>query len=153
MHRTTTVSKLLLLSAVVVGIVGGAAEQRPDCVQRVESGLPEAIVIQGHTPKRFSIQERMRFYKTPGVSVVVIEDGAIAWVRGYGVCESGDTNRVTPKTLFQAGSISKPVAALLALSFVQDGRLGLDDDVNELVFAVLPAHQTQGDVFRELRRR
>jgi CubicO group peptidase (beta-lactamase class C family) len=32
--------------------------------------------------------------------------------------------------LFQAGSISKPVAALGALRLVEDGRLSLDDDVN-----------------------
>ena len=114
MNLTTKISRILLLSVVVIGIAGRAAEHSPGRIQRVESGLPEAIVIQGHRPKTFSIQERMRFYKAPGVSVVVIEDGAIAWARGYGVCESGDTNHVTPKTLFQAGSISKPVRSVKA---------------------------------------
>ena len=39
-------------------------------------------------------------------------------------------NGVTSSTLFQAGSISKPVAALGAIVLVQQGRLGLDEDVN-----------------------
>jgi CubicO group peptidase (beta-lactamase class C family) len=34
-----------------------------------------------------------------------------------------------PDTLFQAASISKPVASLLALCLVADGRLSLDDDI------------------------
>ncbi len=38
---------------------------------------------------------------------------------------------VTTKTLFQAGSISKPVAATGALSLVEQGKLSLDDDVNK----------------------
>jgi CubicO group peptidase (beta-lactamase class C family) len=37
---------------------------------------------------------------------------------------------VTPRTLFQAGSVSKPVAAVGALSLVEQGKLALDEDVN-----------------------
>ncbi len=37
----------------------------------------------------------------------------------------------TPKTLFQAGSISKPVAAAAMLALVQEGKLSLDEDVNQ----------------------
>jgi CubicO group peptidase (beta-lactamase class C family) len=37
---------------------------------------------------------------------------------------------VTTKTLFQAGSISKPVAATGMLAMVQQGKLSLDEDVN-----------------------
>ena len=38
---------------------------------------------------------------------------------------------VTPQTLFQAASLSKPVAALAALRLVEQGKLALDQDVNE----------------------
>jgi CubicO group peptidase (beta-lactamase class C family) len=36
-----------------------------------------------------------------------------------------------PRTLFQAGSISKPVAAVGALSLVEKGQLALDESVNQ----------------------
>jgi len=66
----------------------------------------------------------------PGASIALIEDGKIAWAHGYGVKELGDAAEVDATTLFQAGSISKSVAALCALVLVQQGRLELDADVN-----------------------
>ena len=38
---------------------------------------------------------------------------------------------MTTRTLFQAGSISKPVAAAGALALVEQGKLALDEDVNQ----------------------
>jgi CubicO group peptidase (beta-lactamase class C family) len=64
------------------------------------------------------------------VSVAVIDSFRIAWARGYGVREVGSTDPVTTQTLFQAASISKPVAALAALRLVQEGTLDLDENVN-----------------------
>jgi len=71
----------------------------------------------------------MLFYKTPGVSVAVIDNGAIAWTRSYRSQEAGGSELVTVETLFQAASISKPVAALVALRLVGQGKLELDEDV------------------------
>src|SRR5262249_25102841 len=50
--------------------------------------------------------------------------------RAYGTTELGGSTPVTTKTLFQAGSISKPVAAAAMLALVQEGKLSLDEDVN-----------------------
>ena len=65
----------------------------------------------------------MAEHKVPAVSIAVIRDGAIEWARAYGVA-------VSPSTLFQAASISKPVAAMAALHMAQYGNFGLDEDVN-----------------------
>jgi CubicO group peptidase (beta-lactamase class C family) len=73
----------------------------------------------------------MAALKTPGVSIAVINDGRIEWARGYGVAETGGSTPVTPQTLFQAASISTPVAALTALRLVEQEKLALDQDVNE----------------------
>jgi CubicO group peptidase (beta-lactamase class C family) len=63
-----------------------------------------------------------------GLSLAIIQDGRIE-PRVYGVTGRGGSP-VTPETLFQAGSISKPVAAVGALRLVDQGLLSLDDDVN-----------------------
>ena len=49
---------------------------------------------------------------------------------GYGVTEKGGDDAVTPDTLFQAGSISKPVWPMGSLLLVQESKLTLDEDVN-----------------------
>lgn len=64
----------------------------------------------------------------PGVSIAVIHGGGIQ-ARGFGAATIGGPP-VTPETLFQAASISKPVTAVAALALVQAGKLDLDGDVN-----------------------
>ncbi|MDH5466932.1 MAG: serine hydrolase [Candidatus Aminicenantes bacterium] len=101
-------------------------------IQRIENGLiPEpGIVLQGKLPQKAGLLDRMSAYKIPGVSIAVINDHRIEWARGYGVKEDEGNDPVTVRTLFQAASISKPVAALAALCYVEKGLLDLDDDVN-----------------------
>ncbi len=72
----------------------------------------------------------MLFYNVPGVSVAVIADGRIDWAKGYGVTAAEGGRPVTPETLFQAASLSKHVAAMVALRLVDEGKLSLDEDVN-----------------------
>ena len=72
----------------------------------------------------------MEKHKIPGVSIAVVQDGRIAWARGWGLKMAGGKDPVDADTLFQAASISKPVAAIGALSLVDENRIALDEDVN-----------------------
>ena len=65
-----------------------------------------------------------------GLSLAIIQDGRIEAARAYGVVDDSTRAPVTTATLFQAGSISKPVSALAALHLVEAGRLLFDGDVN-----------------------
>lgn len=103
------------------------ADQRPPAVER---GLTTQLRVRGREPERFTIQERMGYYRVPGMAVVVIEGDSIAWARTYGVADAVTGEPVTSQTLFQAASISKPVAAMAALRLVERGVLELDSPVN-----------------------
>ena len=65
-----------------------------------------------------------------GLSLAIIKDGRIAVARAYGVVDDSSKAPVTTSSLFQAGSISKPVSSLGALHLVEAGKLSLDADVN-----------------------
>jgi CubicO group peptidase (beta-lactamase class C family) len=113
-----------------------AAQPAPDPslvarIAHVESGLLPPARIAGAKSELWTIAARMTFYRVPGVSIAVIDHGAIEWARGYGVARAGEPDPVTSDTMFQAASISKPVAAAAALTLVEAGQLTLDTDVNE----------------------
>ena len=98
-------------------------------LSRVENGLlPIATTKPG---ERRNIEDRMRDYGVTGLSVAVVDGGKIAWAKGYGMADAASGRNVTTHTIFQAASISKPVSAMGVLVLVQQGRLRLDEDVNE----------------------
>lgn len=80
-----------------------------------------------------TIQELMARFNAPGVSIAVIYDSRIHWAKGYGVADVETGAPVDTETMFQAASISKPVAAMAVLRAVQDGLFTLDDDINDIL--------------------
>ncbi len=73
----------------------------------------------------------MTHYKTPGVSVAIIDEGRVVWAAGFGVREVGGAAPVDSTTLFQAASISKVAAALGTMHLVERNVLSLDGNVND----------------------
>jgi CubicO group peptidase (beta-lactamase class C family) len=123
--------------ALVLFASGGLAQPRADTsaeiearIHRIESAILPVTLTVGITPNAPTLAQRMAALHVPGVSVAVINHGAIEWARGFGVTQIGGP-AVSTGTLFQAGSISKPVAAMAILSLVQSGKLDLDTDVNQ----------------------
>jgi CubicO group peptidase (beta-lactamase class C family) len=100
-------------------------------IAQIESDTIEVPGESGAAPTKLSLLQLMDAYKVPGLSVAVVDDYQIVWAKGYGVIEPGSKKAVNPHTLFQAGSISKPVAATGALALVEQGKLSLDEDVNK----------------------
>jgi len=86
-----------------------------------------------HLAPPVSLADVMRRLRIPGVGLAVVAHGQIEWAGGFGVRTAAGTDAVTADTLFQAGSISKPVAALCALRLVAEGRLELDVDLNDVL--------------------
>lgn len=110
----------------------------------VERGLRRTIVVQGLEGERFPLTARMAHYRVPGVSIAVIENCRIVDARGFGR-SAVNGGPVATNTLFQAGSVSKPVAAVAALRLVESGRLSLDADVRDrLTSWTLPASRHLG---------
>ena len=142
----------LVINSCQISEQDAASEQAADAMRGVESGLLPAIVVRGEAAPTATLEERMAFFKVPGVSIAVIKDGALHWSQGYGIADSARQTMVDTATLFQAGSISKPLAALAALRLVQEGRLDLDADVNTYLKSwQIPEHEFAGEAPVTLR--
>ncbi|WP_202946876.1 serine hydrolase domain-containing protein [Nitritalea halalkaliphila] len=113
-------------------LLGMACQKKelPD-IHAIENGLLLDQQPEGSPVQTFSLAERMEHYQVPGLSIAVVEKGKLKWAKGYGIAHTGTGQAVDTETLFQAGSISKPVAALAVLKLVQEGLLDLDVDVNQ----------------------
>jgi CubicO group peptidase (beta-lactamase class C family) len=98
-------------------------------ISRIENGLLPRVRVEGEPG--WTLGERMDRWNVEAVSVAVIDDFDIAWARAWGVADREEGKPATTGTLFQAGSISKPVAATGALRMVEEGMLDLDTPVNE----------------------
>jgi CubicO group peptidase (beta-lactamase class C family) len=100
------------------------------------------------TPDSLGVPELLAEFKVPAVSVALIRDFKIEWARAWGVKDVKTGEAATADTLFQAASISKPVAAMASLRAVQDGRFTLDQDINTILKSWrLPARpESQGEI-------
>lgn len=127
----TTISEAIALQHTGISrMTSGISDETTLRIHAVEHHLSAGIRIAGEAAPRWSLAERMAFYGVPGLSLAVIADGQIEWVKSYGLAEAGADRPLTDATLLQAASISKPIAALAALKLVERGQLALDEDVN-----------------------
>ena len=104
--------------------------QHENEIQAIENGITPSILIKGQPIDKMSLEDKMKMHNVVNLSVAVIKDGKIRWAKGYGSADGGD-RRVDESTIFQAASISKPIAAAGIHKLVQDGKLDLDVDVND----------------------
>jgi beta-lactamase class C len=91
-----------------------------------------------------------------GLTVAIVEDGRVSFVRSYGVVDRDSRVPVTPETVFRWASVSKTATGMLAASLANDGKLDLEKPVSSwqtslhlpgdaekrITLAQLLAHQT-----------
>ena len=86
------------------------------------------------TPALTPLQERIdalrQEHGIPGASIAVIDDGEIAWARGFGMADQTSGRPVTAETLFQAQSITKTLTALATVKLLASRDIALDEPVN-----------------------
>jgi CubicO group peptidase (beta-lactamase class C family) len=98
-------------------------------ISRVVAGLRPIMTVQGTPASSYELAARMAHHKVPAVSIAVVDGGRLVWAKAFGLKETGSSDSVSPTTLFQAASISKPISASVMLRLVDDGRLALDTPV------------------------
>ena len=108
--------------------------------KRVEHGMLPQVVFDGEI-KPVSVEMRMAMSKTPALSVAVVHNGKLDWSAAWGQLQT-DGADADCGSLFQAGSIAKPVTLLAALRMKTAGLIDFDRSIETYLSSYhLPAGQ------------
>lgn len=99
-------------------------------IKHIINNLLPVTGLEGKFSLPQTVRSRLAYYHTPGISIAVINDFEIEWAKGFGLRDGRYRTKVTTETLFQAGSISKPIFALAVMRLAQDGQLNLDEEIH-----------------------
>jgi len=132
LNRIPSLEKITALVVLLALLVAGCNPQKSLTRKRIKStegGLLRAVTIKGQKPEKLGLEERMQFYKVPGVSLAIIDKKGIEWSKAYGVADVQTHELVAPDLPFQSGAFSQAIAAAVALHLAEKGTLDLDGDV------------------------
>lgn len=77
------------------------------------------------------VEGAMKSWQVPGVSVAIVKDDKVVFIKGYGVRELGKDAPVSPDTLFAIASCTKAFASTSVAMLVDDGIMNWDDPVRK----------------------
>lgn len=70
---------------------------------------------------------------TPGIAVLILENGRPVYSRSVGVREVGSTAPIGESDMFRFASMTKAVTSVAAMILAEQGKIGLDDPVSRFL--------------------
>jgi CubicO group peptidase (beta-lactamase class C family) len=120
--RSTRFAQVLWLAVIALGMhsVNASAQETPSNLSQALTGLDKYV------------QDSMAKTKVPGVSVAVVYQDKVVFLKGYGVRRIGEPGRVNPDTVFEIASFSKPIASTVVAAVVGQGGVSWDSRIQDL---------------------
>src|SRR4051812_25637928 len=69
------------------------------------------------------VEKAMKEAGAPGAAVVIVKDGEVVYLKGFGVREKGKEEKVTPDTVFPIASCTKAFTATVIAMLDEEGKL------------------------------
>lgn len=131
MPRTLLVALVILFfTACTFRLRMGSGYKHDQHIARIEQALYPIFNIRGQeNPK--SLVAMMEEFGISGLSMAFVDNGKVTWTKCYGYANLKDSVKMTPDHILRAASLSKPLTAMAALHFVEEGLLELDGDINQ----------------------
>lgn len=124
---------ILSILIMAMAVVSACQDDKQALISQFENNINEhTFPKEGArvTGEHATIQSRMEHFKIPGMSLSVIVDNKVDWQRSYGFLKAGKADMVDSNSLFQAGSVTKFVTALIVMHYVEKGVFNLDENIN-----------------------
>jgi D-alanyl-D-alanine carboxypeptidase len=118
-----------------------ADRQLPTVPAPKQSGLNQST--DNLLPQKLDrrVNQIMTKQHIPGMAVVVIQNGQVQAIKGYGVADIDTKQPVTADTKFPIGSIGKQFTAAGVMMLVEEGKVSLDAPISKYL-ANLPSQWT-----------
>jgi CubicO group peptidase (beta-lactamase class C family) len=98
-----------------------------------------ATLLSAQTPSFITdsldsyIERGMQQWQIPGLSIAIVKDGKVVWMKGYGVREMGKQDKVDENTLFIIASNSKLFTGTSIAKLEVEKKLSLNDKVTQYI--------------------
>lgn len=142
----TTIRRVLVRSVLPAGLLaaaltgpigcgdGSPPRDEPDrAAQSPARSQPSGFDAALATRLRGTLERVREHQQLPGAAAAVVIPGAGVWTGSVGEADTSSHRRVTERTLFAAGSITKTFVAALMLKLAEDGVVDLDDPLSDWV--------------------
>lgn len=125
--RFPTRRRSIVVAIALVVLVLGAAYlvSKPGSTTPAANG---AAAGRGFAQIESFVLDEMAAQRIPGLALGIVDGDRISYVRGFGTADDEGT-KVTPKTPFVIGSVSKSLTALAVMQLVEANRIALDAPV------------------------
>lgn len=125
MKRLIVLSLSLVISVALVPKPSFAQQPAP-VVAATDYSAPLAAIEK-------AIDEKRKEFGIPGVSLAIVKDDKVIYLKGLGVKDFENNTPVTPDTRFAIGSATKAFTAMLAVMSADEGKLSLEDSPNKFL--------------------
>lgn len=100
------------------------------------------------------IEKGMQDWKLPGLSIVVVKDDKVVYLKGFGIKTLGDNSAVDADTQFGIMSTTKAMTALAIAMLVDEGKIQWDDPATKYLpwFQMPTPYLTEQVTVRDLLR-
>ncbi len=115
----------LLIAVLILALFGVACSSQNISNSKAPAQSIEELQIQ--------LENILKEMQVPGMAVAIVNRNGPEWISGLGKADLANDRPVNASTLFRIGSVSKSFISLAVLKLVYEGKLSLEDPVQELV--------------------
>jgi CubicO group peptidase (beta-lactamase class C family) len=120
-------------------------------IAMVLAGAPSSLMAQQPAPAGWGeftkmFDTAMDRDRVTGAGIVVLRDGNLISRHEYGFADRANNKRVTDRTIFHYGSITKTLTAVAIMQLRDRGRLTLDDQVTRYIPELRMVHDPYGAI-------